>query len=52
MSRIRVAAWCLQNDFTKRPSMSMAVKVLEGVEDAKFDLDYCFLNPPFTKLSS
>ena len=26
--------------------MSMAVKVLEGVVDAKFDLDYCFLNPP------
>ena len=32
--------------------MSMAIKVLEGVVDAKFDLDYCFLNPPFTKLSS
>ena len=42
---MRVAAWCLQNDFTKRPSMSMAIKVLEGVVDAKFDLDYCFLNP-------
>ena len=46
MSRMRVATWCLQNDFTKRPSMSMAVKVLEGVVDAKFDLDYGFLNLP------
>ena len=26
--------------------MSMAVKVLEGVVDAKFDLDYGFLNLP------
>ena len=42
----RVAAWCLQNDFTKRPSMFMVVKVLEGVVDVESDLDYCFLNPP------
>ncbi|KAL0014218.1 hypothetical protein SO802_001287 [Lithocarpus litseifolius] len=41
-----VAAWCLQIDFTKRPSMSTVVKVLEGVVDVESNLDYCFSNPP------
>ncbi|GMY13504.1 g-type lectin s-receptor-like serine/threonine-protein kinase sd2-5 [Fagus crenata] len=43
---MRVAAWCLQNDFTKRPSMSMVVKVLEGAVIVESCLDYCFSNPP------
>ena len=42
---MRVAAWCLQHDFTKRPSMSMVVKVLEGDVNVESDLDYYFLNP-------
>ena len=46
VNMMRVAAWCLQNDFTKRPSMSMVVKVLEGAVDVESNLDYCFLNPP------
>ncbi|MFS7993740.1 putative protein kinase RLK-Pelle-SD-2b family [Helianthus anomalus] len=28
---IKVASWCLQYDYTKRPSMSTVVKVLEGI---------------------
>jgi len=37
---MRVAAWCLQHDFTKRPSMSTVVKVLEGDVNVESDLDY------------
>lgn len=28
---MKLAAWCLQSDFVKRPSMSVVVKVLDGV---------------------
>ena len=45
VNMMRVAAWCLQNDFTRRPSMSMVVKVLEGVVNVESDLDYFFSNP-------
>nr|POE83597.1 g-type lectin s-receptor-like serine/threonine-protein kinase sd2-5 [Quercus suber] len=45
VSMLRVAAWCLQNDFTRRPSMSMVVKVLEGDVNVESDLDYFFSNP-------
>ena len=31
----RVAAWCSQSDYSKRPSMLMVVKVLEGVGDVE-----------------
>ncbi|KAJ8626664.1 hypothetical protein MRB53_019971 [Persea americana] len=40
---IKLGVWCLQSDFTRRPSMSMVVKVLEGVVDMEPTLDYCFL---------
>ncbi|KAL5772155.1 hypothetical protein ACOSQ2_012079 [Xanthoceras sorbifolium] len=30
MQMRRVAVWCLHNDFTRRPSLSMVVKILEG----------------------
>ena len=46
VNMMRVAAWCLQNDFTKRPSMSMVVKVFEGVMNVELDLDYFFSNAP------
>ncbi|KAK4584058.1 hypothetical protein RGQ29_021979 [Quercus rubra] len=46
VNMMRVAAWCLQNDFTKRPSMSMVVKVLEGAMNIEFDLDCFILNLP------
>ncbi|KAF3951896.1 hypothetical protein CMV_022499 [Castanea mollissima] len=35
VNMMMVANWCLQFDFTKRPSMSMVVKVLEGVVDVE-----------------
>lgn len=40
---IKLGVWCLQSDFTRRPSMSMAVKVLEGVAEMEPILDYSFL---------
>ena len=40
----RVAMWCLQGDFSKRPSMSVVVKVLEGYVDVEQNLDYSFTN--------
>ncbi|KAA8525001.1 hypothetical protein F0562_011361 [Nyssa sinensis] len=47
---MRVAAWCLQSDFTKRPSMSVVVKVLEGLLDVDNNLDYNFMiNPQIQK---
>ncbi|KAI8008746.1 G-type lectin S-receptor-like serine/threonine-protein kinase SD2-5 [Camellia lanceoleosa] len=42
---MRVAVWCLQSDFSKRPSMSVVVKVLEGSVDVEKNLDYNFTNP-------
>ena len=45
VNMMRVAAWSLQNDFTRKPSMSMVVKVLEGVVNIESDLDYFFSNP-------
>ena len=45
VNMMRIAAWCLQNDFTRRPSMSMVVKVLEGAVNIEFDLDYFLSNP-------
>nr|AEI84329.1 lectin-domain receptor-like kinase [Nicotiana attenuata] len=41
---MQIAAWCLQRDYTKRPSMSMVVKAMEGVLDVEKSLDYSF-NP-------
>ncbi|KAK4792436.1 hypothetical protein SAY86_022871 [Trapa natans] len=42
-----VAAWCLQGDLGKRPSMSAVVKALEGVNDIimEVELDDIFINP-------
>jgi serine/threonine protein kinase len=45
VNMMKVAAWCLKNDFTKRPSMSMVVKVIEGIVNVESHLDYSFLNP-------
>lgn len=39
---IRIGAWCLQNDYTRRPPMSMVVKVLEGVMEVDSDINYMF----------
>ncbi|KAH7859570.1 hypothetical protein Vadar_002694 [Vaccinium darrowii] len=42
---MRVALWCLQGDFTRRPSISVVVKVLEGSMDVENNLDYSFTSP-------
>ncbi|XP_023744096.1 G-type lectin S-receptor-like serine/threonine-protein kinase SD2-5 [Lactuca sativa] len=42
MEMMKLASWCLQTDFTKRPSMSTVIKVLEGVISVELDLDYNF----------
>ena len=41
---MRLDAWCLQNYTGRRPSMSMVIKVLEGLIDVEDNLDYNFFN--------
>ncbi|XP_016477961.2 G-type lectin S-receptor-like serine/threonine-protein kinase SD2-5 [Nicotiana tabacum] len=41
---MKLAVWCLQSDFTLRPSMSMVVKVIEGTMDIETQLDYSVPN--------
>ncbi|KAH0651223.1 hypothetical protein KY285_031342 [Solanum tuberosum] len=41
-----IAAWCLQGDFSKRPSMSLVLKALEGLVTVETNLDYNFRNVP------
>jgi hypothetical protein len=52
VNMMRVAARCLQNDYTKRPSMSMVVKVLEDVVNIESDIDYFFWNPPLPNMGA
>ncbi|KAM7497816.1 hypothetical protein LguiA_022230 [Lonicera macranthoides] len=42
---MKVAACCLQNDYVKKPLMSIVVKVLEGVREVQQNLDCGFSNP-------
>ncbi|CAH1431195.1 unnamed protein product [Lactuca virosa] len=49
MEMMKVVSWCLQTDFTKRPSMSTMIKVLEGVMNVESDLDYNFSHPRLQK---
>ncbi|KAK2632404.1 hypothetical protein EUGRSUZ_L01596 [Eucalyptus grandis] len=42
VNMMSIVAWCLQGDYTKRPSTSMVIKVLEGVMEVPRDLDYDF----------
>ncbi|KAF8006269.1 hypothetical protein BT93_K0533 [Corymbia citriodora subsp. variegata] len=48
VNMMRVAAWCLQGDYIKRPSMSMVIKALEGIVEVQEDLDYDFSAQPST----
>ncbi|XP_078159090.1 G-type lectin S-receptor-like serine/threonine-protein kinase SD2-5 [Carex rostrata] len=41
---MKLAMWCLQWDSTRRPSMSMVVKVLEGGMEVETSLDYNFVS--------
>ncbi|KAF2302971.1 hypothetical protein GH714_012158 [Hevea brasiliensis] len=45
---MKVAIWCLQSNYTRRPSMSKVVKVLEGNMDVEADLDYSIHNATTT----
>ncbi|XP_019193127.1 PREDICTED: G-type lectin S-receptor-like serine/threonine-protein kinase SD2-5 [Ipomoea nil] len=46
---MRIAGWCLQSDFTKRPSMSMVVKALQGFAAVETKLDYNFSYIPIPR---
>ena len=46
VNMLRVAAWCMQSYFIRRPSMSVVVKILEGVMHVEDNLDYDFSSPP------
>ena len=46
MEILKISAWCLQSDFGSRPSMSVVVKVLEGLTDVEDDLEYNFSYSP------
>ncbi|KAF8006162.1 hypothetical protein BT93_K0467 [Corymbia citriodora subsp. variegata] len=48
VNMMRIAAWCLQGDHMRRPSMSMVIKALEGIVEVREDLDYNFSAPPST----
>ncbi|KAJ0713743.1 putative protein kinase RLK-Pelle-SD-2b family [Helianthus annuus] len=39
---MKVASWCLQTNYTRRPSMSSVVMVLEGRMNVESNLDYNF----------
>uniref|UniRef100_A0A0E0P724 Receptor-like serine/threonine-protein kinase n=1 Tax=Oryza rufipogon TaxID=4529 RepID=A0A0E0P724_ORYRU len=41
---LKLAMWCLQNESSRRPSMSMVVKVLEGAVSVENCLDCRFVN--------
>ncbi|KAL5989765.1 hypothetical protein ACLOJK_010659 [Asimina triloba] len=42
LKMIKLAAWCLQDDHTRRPQMSMVVKVLEGAAEIEPNISYKF----------
>ncbi|CAL5403857.1 unnamed protein product [Camellia sinensis] len=39
---IKIGAWCLQIDQSRRPSMSIVVKVLEGLMEVDININYNF----------
>ncbi|KAI3730408.1 hypothetical protein L1987_61578 [Smallanthus sonchifolius] len=45
LEMMKVASWCLQTNFNRRPSMSSVVKVLEGGMNVELNLDYNFTDP-------
>ncbi|KAG0536011.1 hypothetical protein BDA96_03G027700 [Sorghum bicolor] len=40
---MRLAMWCLQIDYNKRPQMSVAVKVLEGTVNVETNIEFNFV---------
>ncbi|KAI3730389.1 hypothetical protein L1987_61559 [Smallanthus sonchifolius] len=49
---MKIVSWCLQTDYTRRPSMSPVVKVLEGGMNIESNLDYNFTDPRLPKNNS
>ncbi|CAK9160873.1 unnamed protein product [Ilex paraguariensis] len=49
---MRLADWCLQSDFKRRPYMSTVVKVLEGYVDVESDLDYNFVGQHLSRTTA
>ncbi|KAF7142091.1 hypothetical protein RHSIM_Rhsim06G0123100 [Rhododendron simsii] len=43
---MKLAVWCLQSDYQRRPSMTMVVQVLEGFISVQDNLDFNFINAP------
>ncbi|KAH7860700.1 hypothetical protein Vadar_016957 [Vaccinium darrowii] len=43
---MKVAAWCLQSDYQRRPSMTVVVQVLDGFVIVPDNLEYNFINAP------
>ncbi|XP_058219439.1 probable receptor-like protein kinase At5g20050 [Rhododendron vialii] len=43
---MKLAVWCLQSDYRRRPSMTVVVQVLEGLVSVQDNLDYNFINAP------
>ncbi|KAJ0669764.1 putative protein kinase RLK-Pelle-SD-2b family [Helianthus annuus] len=49
---MKMASWCLQTDYNRRPSMSSVVKVIEGAMNIESNLDYNFTDPRLQKNNS
>ncbi|KAL8506344.1 hypothetical protein ACS0TY_017281 [Phlomoides rotata] len=49
---MQIAARCLQSDPEKRPSMSMVIKILEGVNNVPKDMDYNIFISQITEVNS
>ncbi|KAF7140397.1 hypothetical protein RHSIM_Rhsim06G0123700 [Rhododendron simsii] len=43
---MKLAMWCLQSDYRRRPSMTVVVQVMEGLVSVQDNLDYNFINAP------
>ncbi|XP_058219418.1 G-type lectin S-receptor-like serine/threonine-protein kinase SD2-5 [Rhododendron vialii] len=43
---MKLAVWCLQSDYQRRPSMRVAIQVLEGLVSVQDNLDYNFIHAP------
>ncbi|KAG5544909.1 hypothetical protein RHGRI_017387 [Rhododendron griersonianum] len=43
---MKLAVWCLQSDYQRRPSMTVVVQVLEGFVSVQDNLEYNFINAP------
>ncbi|PWA65117.1 protein kinase-like domain, Concanavalin A-like lectin/glucanase domain protein [Artemisia annua] len=48
---MKLASWCLQTVYRRRPSMSSVVKVLEGGMNVESNLDYNFTDPRIQRTS-